>query len=167
MSSKLYVDSIEPKTTGGTVTVTNPTVPFGKILQVVEVVSTSNVTNQGDGTDRTILSGSITPSSTSSKILVQCSGKGIWQHPNTAGGTLYVKLWRGTTSGTLIRSQKTVVYGWANSAEIPLEFGTSKLDSPSTTLSQTYTWSASFTVYNMTFLNETAGQVMHLLEVGV
>ena len=163
--SKIFVDTIEPKTAGGTVTVTNPTTPFGKILQVVEVVSTSDVTNQGDGTDRTILSGSITPSATSSKILIQCSGKGIWMHPNTAAGTMYVKLWRGTTSGTLIRSQKVAPYGWVNSAEVPLEFGISKLDSPSTTSSQTYTWTASFTVYNMTFLNETSGQTMRFLEV--
>ena len=143
----------------------NLTLPTGSILQVVEVTSSGNVSNSGDGTDRTILSGSITPSSTSSKILVQCDAKGIWQHPNTAAGTMYIKLWRGTTSGTLIRSQKTVPYGWANSAEIPLEFGISKLDSPSTTSSQTYTWTASFTVYGMTFLNETAGQTMRFLEV--
>ena len=139
--------------------------PSGSILQVVEAISTSDVTNSADGTDRTILSATITPSATSSKILIQCSGKGIWNHPNTATGTLYVKLWRGTTSGTLIRSQKTVLYGWANGAEVPLEFGISKLDSPSTTSSQTYTWTGSMTYINLTFLTETAGQTIQLLEI--
>ena len=82
MSSKLYVDSIEPKTTGGSITFPEPTTfsgtvtGAGKILQAVgDKVGTGTAVNLNT-TGTWVGTGfgkSITPSSTSSKILIMCS----------------------------------------------------------------------------------------------
>ena len=138
--------------------------PVGSVLQTVEVVSTGDVTC-ASGADRTILTASITPQFSSSKILVQCSGQGIWKEGNSAVNNIYVKIFRGTTSDTAIRVQKVYAWGTRNTAEDPFNFSINKLDSPSTTSSQTYTWTASCTQHNLIFKNETNGQTMVLQEI--
>ena len=82
--SKIFVDQIEPKTAGGTVTVTNPTTPSGKVLQCQTVTSSVDQT-LGAGTDIdipgnatptvsqgiTFLEKAITPISSTSIIIAQ------------------------------------------------------------------------------------------------
>tara|TARA_R100001015_G_C4458693_1_gene46319 strand:+ start:34 stop:489 length:456 start_codon:yes stop_codon:yes gene_type:complete len=138
--------------------------PSGSVLQVVEAVSTGDLT-LSNGADRTILTASITPSFTSSKVLILCSGQGIWQEPNTASNNIFTKIFRGTSSDTAIRVQKVYGYGTRNTAEDPLNFSINKLDSPSTTSSQTYTWTGSCSVHSLIFKTETAGQTILLMEI--
>ena len=138
--------------------------PTHSVIQIVEAASTGDLT-LASGADRTILTASITPQFSSSKILVQCSGCGIWKEGNSATNNIYVKLFRGTTSDTAIRVQKVYSWGTRNTAEDPLNFSLNKLDSPSTTSSQTYTWTASCSEHNLIFKNETNGQTMLLMEI--
>lgn len=65
--SKLYVNEIHPKTTGGKVLL-----PTGAVLQVVQVIKTDTQTITSNAVEKEIsdLAASITPISTSSKILV-------------------------------------------------------------------------------------------------
>ena len=105
----------------------------GKILQVVEASSNTSVSASGD-TEADLLTISITPASSSNKVLifmhvlVQCN-------PSTnAKG--YVRLYRGTSSGTLIRTLKD---GSEANEIVSLSMTGTKLDSPSTASAQTYT----------------------------
>ena len=79
--STLYVDSIQPKTTGGNVTITNQA-NAGKVLQVknFQTGAVANTSGSTMPTDDTILESdegteflslSITPKSASSKLLIQ------------------------------------------------------------------------------------------------
>ena len=69
--STLYVDSIQPKTTGGNVTITNQA-NAGKVLQVKQGILTTVFSGNTSSTafEDTPLNVSITPTSTSSKILL-------------------------------------------------------------------------------------------------
>ena len=82
--SKIFVDQIEPKTAGGTVTVTNPTTPSGKVLQCQTVTSDTDFTIPtgvsyqivGNSTPAhtagyALLTKSITPQSSTSIIIAQ------------------------------------------------------------------------------------------------
>ena len=110
-------------------------VDVGKVLQVVSNSSSSTISTTSTS-DVEVINTSITPSSTSSKILVIAS----IQIAITAAGNAYVgsKLRRGTNTGT-IKSEMAI----GNSS------GTNKigfikhtvLDSPSTTSLQQYTMS--------------------------
>ena len=72
----------------------------GKILQVVETSSTSNATTSG-GTDLVVLTISITPASTSNKILLMACVP--FYITNNGNGIGWAKIYRGTnSSGTHI-----------------------------------------------------------------
>jgi len=106
----------------------------GKILQVVNSQSSSNKTTSGD-TILALTSVDITPSATSSKVLVffTCSME-IHGNQTTNG---QVRLYRGTTSGTFLGGQRG---GSANgSYNADASFGINYLDSPNTTSATTYT----------------------------
>jgi len=100
----------------------------GKVLQVVQgtasiQVSTTSISYQASG-----LTVSITPSSTSNKILVMYHSG----YENSAGSSLDIQLWRNSTAVSLMHRVASNVYSsWS-----PL-FG-SLLDSPSTTSAITY-----------------------------
>jgi hypothetical protein len=104
----------------------------GNILQVVE--SNSSTTQSGITTTTSILTASITPSSTSNKIIVMGYCTLSVTATTNAFSTMF--LFRGTTSGTQITRQD----GGLNSAIATYTpFNAFKLDSPSTTSAQTYT----------------------------
>lgn len=121
-------------TTGGTLDRLNRA---GNILQVVETTSTTPVSS-GVTAYTSMLSGSITPTSSSSKILVQFTST---YQISVVGTFVYWTIFRGTTSGTNLGLATTnsvthlgILY---NSIVVP--FYGSILDSPATTSSQTYT----------------------------
>ena len=111
--------------------ITSSDLPTGSILQVVKsdapsgIFSTTNSTPQDTGH-----SASITPSSSSNKILVIVSYNG---HNSTAGRTFKAYLKRGTTQidGQHLGDDTSGTLSMSNSLMI--------LDSPSTTSSVTYT----------------------------
>tara|TARA_B100000282_G_scaffold220125_1_gene163412 strand:+ start:1552 stop:2094 length:543 start_codon:yes stop_codon:yes gene_type:complete len=120
-----------PGDADGTILTSNSST--GKILQVVESTSSTNVqtssTNESD-----LLTLSITPSSSSSKVFLFVNTV-LQAMPNT-NAKAHVRLYRGTSSGTLIRN----LYAGSEAAEIlNLSVSGQALDSPNTTSAQTYT----------------------------
>jgi len=105
----------------------------GKLLQVVNADTNSAVTSSSTTYVDTGLTASITPSSTSSKILVT-----VHQSYNipTSGNGMGIKLVRGSTD---LRTHGSYVgYTAAGGEVITGHFSISYLDSPSTTSSTTY-----------------------------
>ena len=92
--STLFVDSIQPKTTGGNVGITNLTPQAGSVLQLVQVVQPDTFAhNNNTFVNITGMAATITPRSTSSKILVS-SIINFGGKFNLYG---YVRLLRGST----------------------------------------------------------------------
>ncbi len=117
----------------GTITPTSAVQPAGSILQVIESTSSTTVTTSG-GTESDLLTLSITPSSASNKVLVFINID-IQANP-TSNAKAWVRLYRGTSSGTLIRTLKD---GSEANEIASLSLSGQKLDSPNTTSAQTYT----------------------------
>ena len=129
----LAVDSINLKGSG-------PVSSVGKILQVVQTVKTDNFsTSSTTFVDVTGLSVAITPSSTSSKVLIM-----INMNSSTSGGNNgMIKLVRGSTdiavgdaSGS--RLQATAQTRMDNDSNSCATLTTCFLDSPNTTSETTY-----------------------------
>ena len=74
--SILFVDSIQPKTTGQAITVATTNQPLGKILNVYQDTSTVTVSNTSTTYKSTGLFLTFTPLSSSSKFLVSFNGYG-------------------------------------------------------------------------------------------
>ena len=109
------------------------TVAGGKILQVVESTSSTTVTTSG-GTEADLLTLSITPSSSSNKVFLFISID--VQVTASTNAKAWVRLYRGTSSGTLIRTLKD---GSEANEIASLSLTGTKLDSPNTSSAQTYT----------------------------
>jgi hypothetical protein len=143
--SKLEVDAIEPQS-GTTLTIgaSGDTVALGsgvtsgagmgKVLQVVNATFSTQTSSSSSTFADTGLSASITPSSSSNKILIFVNINGIYKQTNNTGISL--KLVRGVTDIHNIES----ISGFTNdsSANATGSSSTSYLDSPSTTSSTTY-----------------------------
>lgn len=112
-------------------------VALGKVLQVVQVTKTSETLSSSTSFVSAGLSASITPSATSSKVLVAYH---IPSFINTASQYLWFTIFRGTVSGTNLGHS---LYGFSNlysGGGILISDSSGKfLDSPSTTSAQTYT----------------------------
>ncbi len=106
----------------------------GKVLQVVNATYTTQTSNSTDVLADTGLTASITPSSTSSKILVLCNHNGVSKSNGNANNAVQIQLFRGATSLT------TSFAGYTGTT-LRVDIGThyvTYLDSPSTTSSTTY-----------------------------
>ena len=109
----------------------------GKIAQVQQGSYASVVSSTSSSYADTGLSVSITPSATSSKVLVFVNLSGCGQSGNSSYAASQFKLFRGTTELQLIE----MAAGWTNGSFWPLIIGSVAacyLDSPSTTSSTTY-----------------------------
>jgi hypothetical protein len=110
--------------------------PTGSVLQVVSATYSTETTNSTTTYADTGLSASITPTSSSSKILVLVTIAGCQKTSGSSSNGLDLKLLRGSTD--LITF--TRFGGWTGTA-LNLTFGnnsTEYLDSPATTSSTTY-----------------------------
>jgi hypothetical protein len=146
MTSKLKVNLINDAgdnnliTSDGSGSVTLGTAfpAVGKVGQVVQHLQTAvfTLSAQNTWTDITGYTASITPTATSSKILVRVFG-GV--NHSTASSELYrIKLLRGSTAiGVVNDSTNHFWQGYGNS-NTPYNFGCEILDTPSSTSSQTY-----------------------------
>jgi hypothetical protein len=107
----------------------------GKVLQVVQVTTSTQVINNTSTFADTGLTASITPSSTSSKVLVMVSQMGCFKTAADSTNALIINLFRGVTDIALIAGN-----GLATATSVGLEasFSYSYLDSPATTSSTTY-----------------------------
>jgi hypothetical protein len=143
----------------------------GKVLQVVSATTTSVVSSSTNTYVDTTLTATITPTLTTSKILVLINQNGAYKNQNSVDNALALRLLRGATEisvlGTLI--------GYTNTAERNLVGGASLgyLDSPATTSATTY--KTQFKSQNNTAAVEiqsaaggtTAMSTITLLEIGV
>jgi hypothetical protein len=109
------------------------------ILQVVSAVHSTQVTNNSATYVSTGLSATITPSSTSSKVMVLA--RTTASSPNNASVPAFT-LFRGTVAGTDLAAsgQGFVQIYTSAAANLNGEVGAQIVDSPSTTSAQTYTF---------------------------
>lgn len=110
----------------------------GAVLQVVSVVYATSTTIASDTYVDTGLSASITPSSTSSKILVITSQSSFGVLGNNSGRNYYVRLVRGSTALAERSTEINATVGSNGFKTGAVEGSWSYLDSPNTTSSTTY-----------------------------
>jgi len=119
-------------TTGGTLDRLNRA---GNILQVVNATYSTETSNSTTTYADTGLTASITPTSSSSKVLVLISQNGLHKTPVSADNGVSIKLFRGVTELAL-----SYANGYTGTTVINYPGGVSfcYLDSPATTSSTTY-----------------------------
>ena len=106
----------------------------GKVLQVVQATTATNVTNTTGTYADTNLSASITPSASTSKVLVLVAQNGCYRDGQTGVG---LKLLRGSTD--IMQFGQYAGYNAGSSGRgVVSGISTVYLDSPSTTSSTTY-----------------------------
>jgi hypothetical protein len=140
MASKIKVDQIQTADGTGTIALQNQlsgmttaSLPTGSVLQVVSASLQDEASTTSGSFVSSGLTATITPSSTSNKILVTMSAA----LESTSAGNATATIFRGTVSGTNLGGN---LYGYGY-----FKVGTSgnicasELDSPSTTSAQTYT----------------------------
>ena len=161
--SKLYVDSIQPKTTGGVINAK------GMVIQVVQGSFGTSVTTNSSSYVDTGLTASITPHNSNSKILVMADIMGagglISGNPDTHGSFQIVR------NSTAIVSTTFRGYDYGSSGLIDFSTINMKwLDTPTTT---------STIIYKVQFKrrdssssirinedHETGGSTITLMEIG-
>ena len=113
----------------------------GKVLQVIESSSNTTVTTSSNSNEELdLLTISITPASSSNKVLIFATFTGqATQGSNNSKG--YIRVYRGTSSGTQIMSLKLGSSDGGGTDSLNMT-GT-RLDTPSTTSAQTYTMTVS------------------------
>ena len=104
MASKIKVDQLETADGSGTIALQNQlsglassSMPTGSVLQVVNATYSTTVIMSSNTYADTGLTATITPSSTSSKILVVVNQQGLKTGNNSASNDIGVQLLRGST----------------------------------------------------------------------
>lgn len=130
----------------GAVTSVKTTGVGGKLLQIVQTVETSATSISSQDTITEFINASITPSSTSNKVLVTCHGVYGYGADNSFGHILLFK--NGSLLSTAIGDTNSSAYRGTTSASartmggltnnVSRSFTFQFLDSPSTTSSTTY-----------------------------
>lgn len=128
-------------TTSGTVALTSQ-IPssVGKVLQVIQVTNTTSYTNSSNTTPTDIISSTITPSSTSSRIYVVAQMSTRVQDANAAGNHEAIGqsiLYRGS-SVIDVCNYETYVSSEGRAQWLTVRGGHNFIDSPSTTNAVTY-----------------------------
>ena len=135
--SDSYIVSMSSSKLTGTQTVPKATLPTGSVLQVVQGTSTTSTSTSGGTYVDSGLSASITPSSNTSKILVNITISFYIYGGGADNGCQY-QLVRGATSILAPVSNSVYIAGPSASTEQVFNFPLIYLDSPATTSSTTY-----------------------------
>ena len=122
--------------TGSDVTLTLPTLGFGKVLQVVMGTYSAEVVNSTSTYADTGLSATITPSSTSSRILIVVNQAGVGKESGNALSAVILNLLRGSTEISILTH--LAGYNGTSSTQFVGNISGVYLDSPSTTSATTY-----------------------------
>jgi len=151
---------------GGVPTWATPAGGGGKVLQVVQATTTTALNTSSTSYQNTSLSASITPSATTSKVLVIAMQVATIQasdrrsiHTLFRGTVSGTDLSAGTTDGLTTASNQT-----GGSSNYP--FSMQYLDSPSTTSSTTYTAAMKTDGGGQCGVRGNTMQVMILMEIG-
>lgn len=131
--STLYVDSIQPKTTGSIINAK------GMVIQVVNAVTTGS-TNSQSTSEVVYQTVSITPTSTSSRILVSAEGAGSVICGSS--GILQAQIYRGGMSDPMIGRFYSGLSSTTSGQEHYINASVTVVDSPNTTSTITYSFSA-------------------------
>lgn len=116
--------------------ITAASMPVGSVIQVVNANYTTLFSTSSTSFQATGLTASITPSSSTSKILILVTQE-LYQ--NTANASGILTIYRGSTSGTnLGNSSFGFASNYAGSSVIATGLSAIYLDSPATTASTTY-----------------------------
>ena len=102
----------------------------GHVIQVVQAVSDTEVTVATAATWTSLMTGTITPKSSSSKIMIMCSAASLQRRNTTIG----YKVRRGSTD-VVVQAMYSEDNPWRGNS-LCLNY----LDSPATTSAITYTW---------------------------
>jgi len=130
--------------------ITAAKLPVGSVLQIVYASTNTAVTTSGTTFVDTGLTATITPSSTSSKILVVIHHNGVRKAVGNTGNRIMLSLFKGGTEHTMIGAG----IGYNNSNDYNGDnTSISVLDSPSST---------SALAYKTMFKNETAASNVQL-----
>jgi hypothetical protein len=141
MASKIKVDTLETANGSGTIALSNQlsgmtsaSMPSGSVIQIVHGESTTQVGSTSSTYADTGLTAAITPSSTSSKILVTVHQSGLGKDSNNT--RIGIAVLRGSTNIGLVSGQA----GFTGSTAINFIATASGefLDSPSSTSAVTY-----------------------------
>lgn len=107
----------------------------GKVLQVVMGTTSTAVSNSTTTYADTTLTATITPSLSTSKVLVLVMQNDVFKDSGNADSSLALRLMRGATELFYFESE----LGWTQtSSRLSLASGTNYLDSPATTSATTY-----------------------------
>ena len=162
--SKIYVDEILPKdnaTVDGSKlsavpasaisTLNSSAMPTGSVLQVVQAEYSTQIAST-DSTQFTLVSASITPTSTSSKIYVTGTVMGIMRGTTNSASRINVKLYR---DSTLLNNSGANFYTFSTSVNLRHGgFHIDDLDSPSTTSATTYSIQCFWTDTTSSYVNK-------------
>ena len=140
MASKIKVDQIQTADGSGTIALQNQlsgmttaSLPTGSVLQVVQGGNGSSVTTTSTSWQASTLTATITPSSTSSKILINYSSNSYQADNGQGASTIY----RGSTE--LTGHSDGCTKNWKDGSRGVSPHIGSWLDSPNTTSATTYT----------------------------
>ena len=139
----------------------------GKVLQVVMGSTSTTMTTSSSTYADTNLTGTITPSSVSSKVLVLVSQNGCLKFGGTAANGMGLKLLRTSTDIAKMADAGMILAGnTSNNGDFA--FSTAYLDSPSTTSATTYKTqaNASGNAVQMILQNGGCLSTIILLEIG-
>ena len=141
--------------------------PSGKVLQVVQATSTTQTSTNGQTYVDTNLSASITPSATTSKILVMTYQPYLLYRASTSDANASIQLVRGSTA-ILAPATGQANFEYASDSYFTIPVNVCYLDSPSTTSSTTYktqmkSGSTSHTIFAQV---SSTTSVMILMEIG-
>lgn len=138
----------------------------GKVLQVVSATTSTTVSNSTATYTDTNLSASITPSSSSSKVLVLFHQNGCFRSAAGSSSGLYLRLLRGSTE-IFVPAQD---WGYTNLNQIFLggTISGAYLDSPSTTSATTYKTQvkSGTSAFTASVQESSSVSVITLLEIG-
>ena len=147
----------------------------GKVLQVVYASSTTQTSISSTSYTDTGLTGSITPSAATSKVLVFITQNFAFSYGANTGAGAAVQLLRGATSVLDLDGGSTDVVWFRTGLGNPnnvyaLSLPVFYLDSPNTTSSTTYKTQGKLSTTsnsaNITFQNDSVDSVMILMEIG-
>jgi len=130
-----YILSMAGSKLTGTQVIPKATLPTGSVLQVVQGSFSTETTTSSSTFADTGLSASITPTSSTSKILVLVNHSTNYKTSGSSDNSLSLRIVRGSTTISTFAEY----LGWTNSAlNLIFSASFSYLDSPATTSSTTY-----------------------------
>jgi hypothetical protein len=140
------------------------TAPAGSVIQIVQGKISTNFTTTSNSPVNTGLTATITPTSTTSKILVMIHTTG--SKPANSEGRIYAYLYR--NSSDIHSFARAAGYNATNVINYFGSISTSYLDNPNTTSATTYTfYVAGYASQTITVHQDNAESTITLMEIAV